>query len=366
MDIFAQNDRISNMELWTLMFVYMMGSLLTLPIGYAAGHDSWISAIIGTIAALGINWIYVLLCHKYPRKSLVEIAQILLGPWIGKMVGILYTWYSFYLGAYTLLNFTDITGAVLLPRTPTVIVGITMIILVTWTASKGIEVISRCALILFLFVVISTVLGSILLVPDMEPKNILPVLESGWNPILKGAGQIATIPLGETIVFGMLIPYVNQMAFVKKTVITVIGVTGLLLLLTFFVNIFVLGEIASKQLFPSYTSVMYIAVGDFFERIEPLVFTVWIFNGFTKLTICLLVSALALSQTIGSRDYRFYLIPLGLLLLELSLILHPNQLDLIAYIKDIWPLFSLPFLIFVPLILLIISFLKRKTLKSQN
>ncbi|RED59289.1 GerAB/ArcD/ProY family transporter [Cohnella lupini] len=363
---FGQNDRISNMELWTLMFVYVLGSLLTLPVGYAAGHDSWISAIIGTIAGIGINWIYAFLCAKYPQKSLVEIAHLLMGTWIGKAVGIMYFWYSFYLGAYVLRSFTDMTGAVLLPKTPTIIVGAIMIAVVAWTAFKGIEVISRCSLILFLFVVISTLMGSFLLIPDMELNNLFPILESGWSPILKGAGQIASVPLGETIVFAMLIPYVNRTAAVKKTVVSVIGVAGAMLVFTHFVNIFVLGEIASKQLFPSYTSVMYIAVADFFERIEPLVFTVWVFNEFTKLSVCLLVSALALSQTIGSRNFRFYLVPIGLLMLLLSLFLHPDQLNLMSFLKNVWPLYSIPFIIVIPLTLLALSMLKRKPVNRLN
>ena len=49
-----------------------------------------------------------------------------------------------------------------------------------------------------------------LLIPDMEPANMLPILDNGWPSVLWGAGQIATVPLGETIVFAMLIPYVNR------------------------------------------------------------------------------------------------------------------------------------------------------------
>lgn len=360
MKSYGYNNRISNLELFALMFVFVIGSVLTLPVGYEAGHDAWISVLIGTLAGLAINGLYVFLCHRYPHKSLVEIAHFLLGSWIGKLVGLLYAWYGFYLGGYVLRNFTDMTAAVLLPRTPIVVLGIVMIALTVWTAAKGIEVLSRCSLIILAFIFFATFIGSVLLIPDMEPANMLPILDNGWRFVLQGAGEIATVPLGETIVFAMLIPYLNRTSTVRRTVFGAIGVCGGLLLVTCVVNILVLGEIVSEQLFPSYTSFMYIAVGDFFERIEPLVFTVWIFNEFVKLSVCLLSTSLAIAQTIRSSDYRIYVLPVGLLILLLSTFLHPNQLDLVEYVKNIWPWYSIPFLIIVPLLLLVVSLFRKK------
>ncbi|CAI6085552.1 Spore germination protein YndE [Cohnella sp. JJ-181] len=362
---YGRNDRISNLELFALMLVFVVGSLLTLPVGYAAGHDSWISVLIGTFAGLGINGLYAYLCRRYPKKSLVEIAHLILGSWIGKLVGLLYAWYAFYLGSYVLRNFTDMTSAVLLPRTPTVVLGIVMVVLTVWTATKGIEVISRCSLIILLFIFVSTFIGCVLLIPNMEPYNLFPVLDNGWHAILLGAGQIATVPLGETIVFAMLIPYVNRTKFVGRTVLGAIGASGGLLLVTCFVNIFVLGEIAGEQLFPSYTSFMYISVGDFFERIEPLVFTVWIFNEFTKLSVCLLTTSVAFAQTIRSKDHRVYLLPVGLLILLFSTFLHPSQLDVVEFVKTVWPLYSVPFLLVVPLLLLVVSLFRRKGMHAN-
>ncbi|NBD28022.1 GerAB/ArcD/ProY family transporter [Paenibacillus glycinis] len=361
MEIYGPNDRISNLELWILMFVFTMGSSLNLQIGYAAGHDSWLSAALGTIAGLGINWIYAFLCQKYPRKSLVEIARILFGPWLGIGVGLLYTWYGVFLGAYVLRNFTDLTGSVLLPRTPSIIVGSIMICVVAWTLFKGVEVICRCAIILLVLTVVSTLLIQLLQIPDMDPTAVLPVLESGWMPILKGAGQIATVTFGETVLFSMLIPYVTRPAAVQKTVLSMVAVVGTFIVVQVLAVILVLGEITSNQLFPSYTALTYIGVGDFIERIEPFGFTVWIFNEFTKLCVCLFATTLAFSQTIGSRDYRFYIIPLGLLILVGSIIIHPNQLDVVAFVKDVWPLYSVPFLILVPLCMLVVALMKRKS-----
>ncbi|MFC5649443.1 GerAB/ArcD/ProY family transporter [Paenibacillus solisilvae] len=69
----------------------------------------------------------------------------------------------------------------LLPCTPTVIVGCVMMALVAWGAFKRIEVLCRCALILFPLLAISMALIAILLIPDMEPTNIFPIFESDWT-----------------------------------------------------------------------------------------------------------------------------------------------------------------------------------------
>ncbi|RAP73541.1 GerAB/ArcD/ProY family transporter [Paenibacillus montanisoli] len=356
----GQNNVISNTELWTLMFVFMTASSMSLPVGYTKGHDSWISAVIGTLGGLCIGWVYAMLCRAYPQKSVVQIAQTLLGAWTGKAVGLLYTCYGFQLGAYVLRNFEDLTSTVLLPRTPGVVISVIMISISAWAAYQGIEVICRCALILMLFVVLQSILFTVLLMPDMMPGNLFPVLEAGWRSVFDGAAQIATFPLGETVLFVMIIPFVNRAARVKKTVLSAIGMSGVFLIVSHFINIMVLGELASKQILPAYTSSMYISVGDFFERIEPIVFTVWVFGEFTKLTVCLFAASLALAQTVGSRNYRIYIVPLGLALLELSMFLHPNQLDVIAFQKHIWPWLSAPFQLLIPLVLLLCSLFRRR------
>lgn len=357
------NVLISNTELWALMFVFMVASSMSLPIGYTTGHDSWISAVIGSIAGLCIAWVYATLCRKFPQKSVIGIAQTLLGTWIGKAIGILYTGYGFQLGAYVLRNFEDLTGTVLLPRTPSVVISLIMISIAAWAAYRGIEVICRCALILIIVVILQSVIFVVLLISDMKPGNLFPVLETGWLPVFDGAAQIAAFPLGESVLFVMIIPFVNCADKVKKTVLSVIGTSGVWLIASHFVNILVMGELASKQIFPSYMSAMYISVGDFFERIEPIVFTVWVFGEFMKLTVCLLAASLALAQTVGSRNYQIYIVPLGLALFELSLFLHPNQLDVIQFQQHIWPWLSVPFQLVIPLVLLLCSQIKRRSIE---
>ncbi|MFC4808187.1 GerAB/ArcD/ProY family transporter [Paenibacillus sp. GCM10023250] len=360
MKSYGTNRRISSTELWTLMYVFMIASSMSLPIGYTTGHDSWISAVIGALLGLGIAWIYAALSGTFPEQSIVHIAQALLGTWAGKAIGLLYAGYGFQLGAYVLRNFEDLTVTVLLPRTPSFVISFIMIAISAWAAYKGIEVICRCALIILIFVALQSVIFIVLLIPDMDPGFLLPVLEGGWQPILDGAAQIATFPLGETVLFVMIIPFVNRGERIRKTVLSAVGVSGVLLITSHLFNIMVLGELASKQVFPSYTSAMYISVGDFFERIEPIVFTVWVFGEFTKLTVCLFAAALALAQTLGSRDYRMYVVPLALALLELSLFLHPSQLDVIEFQQHVWPWFSVPFQVVIPFVLLVCALVRRR------
>ncbi|SEO00654.1 endospore germination permease [Paenibacillus sp. OV219] len=365
MKSYGLNNLISNTELWALMFVFMVASSMSLPIGYTSEHDSWISAIIGSLAGLFIAWIYVTLCGKFPQKSVIHIAKTLFGTWIGTAIGILYTGYGFQLGAYVLRNFEDLTVTVLLPRTPSVVIGLIMITISAWAAYQGIEVICRCALLLMLIVVLQIVSFTLLLIPEMDPSLLLPVFESDWGSVLDGAAQISTSPLGETVLFIMIIPFINRPEKVKKTVLTVIGIAGIVLISTHFFNVMVMGELSSTQIFPAYTTVMYISVGDFFERIEPLVYIVWVFGEFMMLSVCLYAAALALAQTVGSRDYRIFIVPLGLALLELTLFLHPNQLDVIEFQKHFWPWVSLPFQVVIPLVLLLFSLIKRKS-KSDS
>lgn len=352
--------RISSVELWAAMFMFMVGSTIVLPMGAVAGRDSWISLVLATAGGAGIGWIYAYLCQSHPGKSIVEIGELLLGKWTGRSIGLLYAWYGFHLGTLVLRNFEELTLTVALPRTPVVAVSVPLIAIVLWAAYQGMEVIARCSQAVVGFIVFTIAISFILLLSDLDSRNLLPILDKGWPPVLEGAVQMTTFPFGETVLFAMVLSGLNKVKQTKRTVLWAIAAGGLLLLAAIVRNILVFDGLASKLLFPSYSALAYISVADFIERIEPLTFLVFVFGGFIKISVCLYVSALSLAQTLRTEEHRTYLFPLAVLMIEFSRLVYDNQAEMILFATDVWPWYSVPFQIFIPLTLLTVTAIRQK------
>ncbi|WP_219638827.1 endospore germination permease [Cohnella sp. CFH 77786] len=354
-------ESISSTGLGALLFMFLMGSSMTVPLAAIAGHDAWISIILALAVSSGIVWIYTRLCLHYPGKSLVEIARELLGAWGGGIMALLYAWYALHLGSLVLRNFTELINTVALQRTPPFVVSAVMIGMVLWAAYGGIEVIARCALALIWFVLSEGIVSMLLMSKDFQAANLLPVVDRGWMPILEGMTELVGFPFGESVLFAMIIPALNRIGQANKTMLRTLFAAGALLIMVNIRNFLILGDMASKLVFPSYTAYQYISLADFIERVEPILIITWLMGGFSKISVCLYVCAKSLSAGMASTHYRPYLVPMGLLMLEFSLFVHRNNAEQIQFAVRVWQWYSFPFQIAVPLALLMLaSFAKRK------
>ncbi|WP_028612846.1 GerAB/ArcD/ProY family transporter [Paenibacillus harenae] len=357
-------EQLSSSGLTALMIMWIVGTPLTVPLAAVAGHDAWISIILSVIVSYGIIWMYTHLCQLYPGRTLVEIAEVLFGVWAGRLIGFIYAWYSFHLAVLVLKNFYEYILIIALPETSPLMIAATMTAIVLWAAYAGMEVLSRCSVSLLLLVLVEGML-SILMIKDLQPENLLPVVDRGWMPILEGMTELVGFPFGETIVFAMIIPQINKIGQAKKTVLWALLISGFMLLLSNVRNTLVLGNISSKLLFPSYTAYQYISIAEFLERVEPITIITFLLGAFVKISVCLYASAKSFSSALPGKQYRLYLIPLSLLMLEFSLFMYKNNMEMIKFATKIWQWYSIPFQIIIPLAMLLTALvIKRKRMLS--
>ncbi|MBL0389497.1 endospore germination permease [Tumebacillus sp. ITR2] len=363
-------ERISSSEIFSLLVMFCIGSTLILPKGSIAGHDSWLSVLFAIPVGLLVAQLYAALSQSHPGLSLVEIGQQAFGVWVGRFLGLLYVWYSFHLGTIALKSMEEITRTVLLPQTPALVIDMGMMLLCVWVVKEGIEVLSRCS-IMILGAVILFLLGSLLLLgKDMDINNLKPVADVGWKKITEGTTKISIFPFGESVLLLMIYPFLNQKRESKKTAFWAILTAGVLLLVDDLRNILVFGDLMKNIQYPSYSAISYISISDFLERIETFGILVWVFGSFVKVSACLYVSALALAQTIGSRDvgkaYRFLTIPLAILLVEMTQFLYRSHAELTHFATKVWPWYSVPFCVLIPFLLYVVLKIKQRTKKAHH
>jgi spore germination protein KB len=360
-----QIEQIPSTGLAAVMYMFIVGSSLTVPLAAVAGHDAWISILLAIVVSFGIVWIYATVCQLYPGRSLVEIGSELFGVWTGRFLGICYTWYAFHLGVLVLRAFTEFIKMVALPETPPLVISAAMMAIVLWVTYSGIETICRCSLAILTFVLIEGFVSFVLMGENFEAGNLLPVVDRGWSPILQGMTELVGFPFGETILFAMIIPQLNKIGQARRTVLWTLIAAGSLLLLVNLRNTLVLGELTSRMIYPSYTAYQYISIADFIERVEPVVVVTWVAGGFIKLSVCLYVAAKSLSTALAGSRFRTYLVPLTLLMIEFSRFIYRSNTELIQFATRVWQWYSVPFQIIIPIILLIVALIVKRKRKMS-
>jgi spore germination protein KB len=299
-------ERISSRQFtWIIITVITSTSTVVVPgiIIFSARQNAWLSVLLGTLLGLVGLMINLSLVKRFPRQTIAQFAQTLLGPWLGKAIGLFYGLISLFLVALWIRVVAQIIQLSILQTTPLwpLVLGISLASV--YGAWLGIEPISRANDLLLPTILLAAVILFLLAFPDGKLYRALSVLQFDFAGIVT-----ATIPLigciGEAYVILILAPTLNKQDELKSASLKGILLSGLILALTAHGILFVLGVYrASAYLFPALRVVGEFHFLDVFERLEPLALTLWFLMNCTKmgvLTYCFTVST---NQSLGLKKY---------------------------------------------------------------
>lgn len=361
--------KITNNQLFFLSAGYTCGSSIIVAsasIATLAKQDAWISALI--TAPIGVILIYAncYLMSLYPGKTYVQIIQLVFGKWIGFFISIGFislalisipqvTW---YLGNF----FTT----AIMPETPAYVINLLFIISVAIGLLYGLETMARSSEILVYIMSVVFLLSMILVLPNAKIDNLLPILEKGMTPVLKGAYKLssyATLPF----IFMFIIYPVNVYNDKKSRTSLILGhLWGMFLIfIAVIMCILVLGSnITSRSMFPVYLLAKEINIGTILNRLEILITGIWIITLFFRVGIYYYSSAIVISELLKLNDYKKIIIPLGFLSLVFSDIVYPDVFYEIAWDSTVWVAYSTTFGAILPIALLLISIIKKPFIKN--
>ncbi len=186
--------RITNNQLLCLSAIYTCGSSIVVApsITSIAKQDAWISALI--LPSIGVFLIFLnsFLMSLYPGKTYIQIIQIVFGKWIGFLL-------SIGLLSVALISIPQVTWYVgsffttaIMPETPAYVINLLFIISVAIGLLYGLETVARSSEILVYIMSALFLLSMILVLPNAKFDNLLPILEKGIVPILKGAYKLSS------------------------------------------------------------------------------------------------------------------------------------------------------------------------------
>ncbi len=363
-----ENGKIGVRQFTILVVLYTIGdAILILPAITAmeAKQDAWIVAILSLAVGLMVIPLFSAVGRLHPDLTLVQVNEKILGKWLGIVASLLFLSYCFLYAAVALREIGDFLTTHIMPDTPIEAIHIVFIMIILLATRLGLETIARSAEILFPWVIILLFILIIFLLPEVKLERVQPVLEEGFKPVLRGSLTFITYPFVELVVLMMIFPFVNQANKITKSLIVGAGIGGVVLTIMMALCLLVLGpDHTARYQFPSYMLAQKINIGEFLQRIEAILAGIWFITLFFRITLYFYSAVLGLAQTLRLKEYRSLILPMGILLVNLSLIISPN-IVYIGNMAPIWPFFDLTYGILLPLFLLGVVMMK-KFIKGTN
>lgn len=328
-----------------------------------AGHDAWLATSVGSMFGLLTLGLVIWLGKKHPGQNIFQYSETILGKWLGKLVGLAYVWIFLHIASVVVREFGDFMTTSFMVNTPLSVFNLTIILLAAWAVLAGLEVIARMNEFIILLVV-AFLLGIIVLsTPNWDLRFLLPFFSRGPGPIL----QAALVPAawhGEIVVLAVFLPYVTRpgralfagsLAIIASAGILTLGVIGAL-------SIFGPELVASFR-FPLHLFVRTINIGQLLTRFEVIVMVTWVAGVFIKTSVFYYCTALGLAQVFGLSQYRPVVYPLGILMATLSISLFENVTEVVFFLGEVWPLYSISlYFLGLPLLLIIVTLVREKLL----
>jgi spore germination protein KB len=356
-----EKARISSIQLSLLLIGFLFGSTAILTPAANAKNDAWLAIILGGVGGALLMRAYVAIALLNPSKTLVEILWDRFGKIIGNAVAILYIWYFIHLASLVFRNFGEFITTVTFIETPMVVVIGFFAILLVYAINSGVEVIGRSSEAFVPLIPVTVLIIGLSLITTHDFTAFLPILEDGVAPALYAAFVLITFPFGETIVFLMLFPHLNKKGNLKKVSDLSVLFMIVLSLFIFIKDISVLGsDLMYRAAFtPHLTSIL---IPDL--NVEPLIDINLLIGGGTKISVCIYAAVKALSQVLGIGDYRKLTTAITTFCVVLSIWIYENVFEMFSWAEKVWPYYSIPFQMVIPLILLFLSL--KKKVKPSN
>lgn len=354
-----EKGRISARQFTIIVLIYCLGSSVlfapTIMVAQAK-QDLWITGFLGMGGGVLVIYAYRALAEHFPDRTLFQYSEILFGKWLGKLVSLIFLFYFFMLSALLLRDVGDFITTEVLPETPIQFVELLFLLVVIMGVRLGLEVIIHASELFFPWIIGMFLILLVMLTPQLRFENLLPVYENGIRPIIGGAYEFMLFPFLETVVFLVLYPYVKRSAQARNAHVVGALLAGLALIALSVVSVLVLGvDPSSRNMYITYELAKRVNIGNFLERVEAITGTVWLMTIYFKLAICFYASTLGLAQILKLKEYRPIILPLGMILVILTLKIYPNVIYLLVEFPIIWHPLQLFVCLVLPLLMLLLA-----------
>lgn len=372
-----EGGKVSGRQAVYLLVITMLpASLFFLPhLMYTeARRDAWLSVILVTAFGLVAGEIIGRLAERFPNQTVIGYSRILLGRYLGWVVGLVFAVFYLYVGAVALRGFSESVVTNFLPWTPVATFMVTTVVVVVYMTRHGLEVLSRVNDLVLPLVLALIILGLALFVVAgvMRVENLTPVLAEGALPVVRGAVPAATFS-AMTFIMLVLTPFLTRPEKTRAVITRAVLVVGFFQLLLVSASVAVLGGLLEHTVFPVLQLARLVVIG-VIENVDLIVLFVWILGGVLKVAVLHYCSTLATAQLLKLKNYGPVAVVNGLILAALATWFWENALDLgwedfieLLHLTAVQgPPFFLLIQVGLPLLLLVVAIVTGKRVKKHG
>lgn len=361
------NEKMTVRQSVCLLTMFLFGNSAMFQISASGSRDAWLSLLIATAVAIPMVMIYSRIISLYPGKTFFEIVYFLLGKIGGFIVSIFLMWYAMHLAALLQYILTEFGMVISLPNPPYFLMVTFVTLAAIYLIKSGGGVLGKWSIISFIAMLAIVVVSFALAMKDADLKQLLPMLRSGPESILKGASQYLAFPFLESIVFLPVLSAWGDSGKSRKIYLCGILIAAGMLMTTGIRNLLLLGEPLISQLyFPFHSASKLLHIGEFLNRLEESVSIFMLLSGITKLAVCLYAAAQGLSYILGEGSSVVYklIMPVGVFCLALSTISTEDMMDM-GQFTQIYPAYAVLFEFVIPIVIWITAEIKSRRQKKK-
>ncbi|GMX64702.1 spore germination protein [Paenibacillus elgii] len=360
------SDKMTHRQFLLLVILFSIGSSILFIPSAAAGdvkQGAWIPIAVGIGSGLLIVLLLIRVAHRFPDLTYVEISHRLLGKWIGTIVSVISISACYVGGAITLVYYMgNFMTTQVMSTTPEYMIHIMFTLIVVIGLLLGLKTLALTAEVLFPVVVVLFAALIVFVSPKIELEHFQPVFEAGTIPIVKAVFAYMSYTSFPLVFFLMIYPSAVRGGS-KASGAFLLGsfIGGMFLLIVTAACVGVLGaEQTARQFYPSYALAKRINIANFITRIEVIVAAFWIIALYFKTVIYVYAAVKGLAQLLKLDNERVIVIPLGLLMVPLSLFIYPSSAYQMQWDEKVWPIYSITVGLFFPLLLVAAGALRKK------
>ncbi|MZQ81373.1 endospore germination permease [Paenibacillus sp. 5J-6] len=362
-------EKITGTQLSLMIFSFIAPTVILVIPGLMASlskQDAWITIFPAIMVGALSIWVMTTLSTRYPGQTIIQYSCHIIGKWPGKCLGLYYIYYWLNFDFIILNQHIQFINTVLLMRTPSIVISLTLAVLCGIAVYMGIEAIARCNESLSLLILVLLIPLLVLMLTESDPERLRPILSKGIVPVLQGS-FFPTAYLSQFFILGWLIPFLNQpKKATKASFVSLFTISGLLAI-TILPLIMVFGPLTKKLTFPVLSVIQYIGLKGSFERLEALAVAIWVMGCFIKISVTFFVICLSLGHLFNIKNYKDFIIPITIMSVFGSISVFVNySTDLSNYLNFTYPSYALFSHLLLPLALLMIDTTKRRLKKFMR
>ncbi|NCC68267.1 MAG: spore gernimation protein, partial [Clostridia bacterium] len=235
---------------------------------------------------------------------------------------------------------------------------------------KGLEVIARCCFLFSVIIWITTFVLVVLLLGDMKPAYLLPVLDVPAMDFVQSLHIMLAIPFCDIVAFLMIFPYTADKQKLKKPMMLGVSICALQLMIVVLRDIMVLGPSVGSVASASFMVARQIDIADILTRMDILVAISLLITVFAKVVVHYYVTVLGTAQILKLTDYKPLVIPIGLLVVMIGATLYPSDMEQVYAAKFAWPFYTSIAEFLLPIVTIIVIGIRnlagrKKEIKAQ-